>query len=305
MTGASALYVGEVGHWRLRPRRHSLRYRIFMLLLDVDALPDLGRRLRWFSLGRFNLTSFHARDYGDGSDTPLRTQVERRLDAAGLSIDGGPIRLLTLPRVLGYAFNPISTYYCHRPDGRLHAVLYEVTSTFGERHSYLASVESGPDGLIRQSALKRLHVSPFMGMDMTYDFRLREPDETLRLEIEAADGEGVLLFTHFIGRRRDLTDRALLSAWFRHPLVTLKVILGIHWEAVKLIAKGLRLRPGPPAPIEGWSAAVAQTRRYSIQEPSAALALSADQTPASSYQSMMSASPESAKAVAGAERPSP
>ena len=100
-----------------------------MLLLDLDEAPALAKVLRWFSLGRFNLTSFHARDHGDGSILPLRTQVERRLDEAGLGIDGGPIRLLCLPRILGYVFNPISVYFCHGRDGGLRAILYEVSST--------------------------------------------------------------------------------------------------------------------------------------------------------------------------------
>ncbi len=165
---ASGLYLGQVGHSRTRPAKHSLRYSVFMLLLDLDEAAALAKGLRWFSLGRFNLTSFNARDHGDGSNLPLRTQVERRLDDAGLGIDGGPIRLLCLPRVLGYVFNPISVYFCYHPDGALHAILYEVSSTFGERHSYLIAAQPGDDGDIRQSVEKRLHVSPFMEMDLRF-----------------------------------------------------------------------------------------------------------------------------------------
>ena len=139
----SGLYTGRVGHTRLRPRRHALSYGVFMLLLDLDEAAELARRLRWFSLGRFNLLSFHARDHGDGSDTPLRVQVERHLAAAGLAADGGAIRLLCLPRVLGYVFNPLSLYFCYRRSGELAAILYEVSSTFGERHTYLIPAE-GP-----------------------------------------------------------------------------------------------------------------------------------------------------------------
>ena len=257
--GASAIYVGEVSHTRLRPRLHALRYRIFMLLLDLDELPALHRRLRWFSLGRFNLTSFRERDHGDGSATPLRTQVERHLDAANLSIAGGPIRLLCLPRVLGYAFNPLSVYFCYTPDERLRAILYEVSSTFGERHSYLMPAEPDAQGVVRQSAAKRLHVSPFMDMDLDYRFRIRPPAESLEVAIGTLDRDGLLLNARFAARRRPLDDAGLLRAWLAHPLLTLKVIAGIHWEAVKLIAKGVRLKSGARAPAEPVSLGTVQT----------------------------------------------
>jgi DUF1365 family protein len=261
---ASAIYVGEVSHTRLRPRRHALRYRIFMLLLDLDELPALNRRLRWFSLGRFNLTSFLDRDHGDGSDTPLRRQIERHLDAAGLSIAGGPIRLLCLPRVLGYVFNPLSVYFCYAQGERagdqhaaplLKAILYEVSSTFGERHSYLMPAEPDLNGVVRQKAAKRLHVSPFMDMDLDYRFRILPPDgagtsASLDVTIGTLDREGLLLHARFAAERRSLDDAGLLRAWFAHPLLTLKVIAGIHWEAIRLIAKGLRLKSGSKAPAE-------------------------------------------------------
>ncbi len=243
----SGLYTGRVGHTRLRPRRHGLSYGIFMLLLDLDEAPMLDRRLRWFSLERFNLLSFHPRDHGDGSASPLRVQVEAHLNTAGCPIDGGAIRLLCLPRVLGYVFNPISLYFCHRPSGELAAILYEVSSTFGERHTYLIPAGDDPHD-VRQSAAKRLHVSPFMEMALSYDFRVRPPGDKVRVVIDTFDAEGLLLAASFAGVRSELTDAHLLAACAKHPLLTLKVMVGIHWEALKLVAKGLRLRGGPPAP---------------------------------------------------------
>ena len=218
-----------------------------MLLLDLDELPELDRRLRWFSLGRFNLLSFQPRDHGDGSPTPLRAQVERHLSAAGIAPDGGAIRLLCLPRMLGYVFNPLSLYFCYRRDSGLAAILYEVSSTFGERHTYLIPAE-GADGEVRQSAAKRLHVSPFMDMDLAYDFRVQPPGDKVRVVIDTFDAEGLLLAASFAGLRSDLTDRNLLTACIRHPLLTLKVVAAIHWEALKLVLKGVRLRGGSPAP---------------------------------------------------------
>ena len=141
--GASGLYPGVVTHTRLKPRRHALRYDIFMLLLDLDELETLDRDLKLFSLGRFNLTGFDPRRHGDGSATPLKAQVEAQLAAAGIA-HGGPVRMLAMPRILGMGFNPLTVYYCHRPDGALSAILYEVNNTFGERHSYLIPADDAP-----------------------------------------------------------------------------------------------------------------------------------------------------------------
>jgi DUF1365 family protein len=232
-----------------------------MLLLDLDEVEALARRLRWFSLGRFNLTSFHAADFGDGSDRSLRTQVEGHLAAAGLESDGGPIRLLCLPRVLGYVFNPISVYFCHRRDGALDAILYEVSSTFGERHSYLIAAEPDAAGDIRQVVDKRLHVSPFMDMDLRYRFNIAPPGERLRVAIDVSDPHGLMLSASFVARRRPLKDADLIKAWLTHPLLTLKVILAIHWEAVKIALKGMGLKSGPKAPQYPVTLGVSETPR--------------------------------------------
>ena len=265
MTTGSAIYVGEVRHRRTRPRVHALRYRVFMLLLDLGETAMLDRRLRWFSLNRFNLFAFHPRDHGDGSDTPLRQQTEGRLRDAGVAFDGGAIRLLCLPRVLGYVFNPLSLYFCHDHDERLAAIVYEVSSTFGERHAYVVPADALSGEVVKQRADKRLHVSPFLPMDLSYGFRIKPPGETLAVVIDTDDAQGLILHASFTGERRPLTDAGLLKAFLTHPLLTLKVTAGIHWEAVKMIAKGLRLHSGPPAPLEGASVGVpepaGQTRR--------------------------------------------
>ncbi len=245
----SALYAGTVVHRRLRPLRHHLRYGVFYLLLDLDELPALSRRLRLFSLDRFNLFAFHQRDHGDRRPGGLRAWVERHLTEAGLAAAaGGPIRVLCMPRILGHAFNPISVFFCHRPDGSLLAMLYEVRNTFGERHSYLIPAAQ-PDGELRQSCEKRFFVSPFMPMRLTYRFRVRPPGAAISLGITAADEQGVLIATAFGGRREPLTDATLLRRFLRMPLQGAKVLGAIHWEALKLWLRGLRLhaRPRPPA----------------------------------------------------------
>jgi DUF1365 family protein len=243
----SGLYAGEVLHHRLRPRAHRLRYRIFMLLLDLDDLPGLFGRLRLLRSGRFGLISFDPADHGDRSATPLKLQIERRLAEAGLE-GGGPIRLLCMPRILGYGFNPLSLFFCHRPDGALSAILYEVTNTFHERHSYLIPVSDRAGGPIRQQAPKRLYVSPFMDMDLIYRFTVRPPLDAVGVAVGVHDADGLMLSTSFTGRRRPLTDAALLAAWLGHPLLTVKVMLGIHWEALKLLLKGVGYRGRPPMP---------------------------------------------------------
>ena len=160
MSLRSTLYAGTVMHRRVRPRAHRLRYRVFWMLLDLDEIAALPHILRLFSHNRFNAVSFFDNDHGDGSGRPLRAQVEEHLQAAGIAPDGGPIRLLCMPRVFGYGFNPLSVYFCYQRDGSLAAMLYEVHNTFGERHSYLIPVERAA-GAGHRSALPKA-VSTFL-----------------------------------------------------------------------------------------------------------------------------------------------
>lgn len=240
---ASAIYEGRVTHRRLRPRAHALAYRIFQIYVDLDEASALSGKSRVFGFNRPRLLSLWERDHGDGSDTPLKSQIERMAAAEGFET-GGPVRLMTLPRVLGYAFNPISLFFCHAADGRLSAVVHQVNSTFGERCFY---VLPAGEGVFRQTADKRMHVSPFLEMEHAYHFRLREPGERFDLAIEVRRGETVFLTAGFNAERRPFTDAALMKAWLRHPLVTVKVIAGIHWEALKLWLKGVPLQGKPPA----------------------------------------------------------
>lgn len=247
MTDVSALYVGHVMHRRTRPRAHRLRYRIFSLLLDLDEIDGLTGCLRLFSHNRFNLFAFHDRDHGDGTGGSLRRHVEYHLAAAGLDIGGGAIRLLAMPRILGFAFNPLSIYFCHDREGALRAILYEVNNTFGERHSYLVPVDPS-DGAIRQQCEKTFHVSPFMAMDMRYAFRVAEPGARLSIAITGSDANGPLITAVHSATRHPLTDAALARAFLTHPLLTLKVVGGILWEAARLWIKGIPVhdRPAPP-----------------------------------------------------------
>jgi len=245
----SGLYPGVVTHARLRPRAHRLRYRIFMLLLDLDELPLLDRSLKLFGVDRPALTGFSEGDHLEGGRTDLKAQVEAHLARAGI-VAGGSIRLLCMPRILGRGFNPLSVYFCHRPDGRLRAVLYEVNNTFGERHSYLIPVDPAEAAAapLRHGVDKGFYVSPFMDMDLAYAFQILPPGERVSVAIDVRDAEGRVLAAAFAGHRQPLTDANLRRAWLTHPWMTLGVLAAIHWEALKIWLKGERIRPRPRAP---------------------------------------------------------
>lgn len=253
MSGASALYAGTVVHQRMRPLRHRLRYGVFSLLIDLSELGELDRRMRFFSLNRSNLFSLHEKDYGTGEPHGLRAHIDRTLVAAGLAA-GGPVQLLTMPRILGYAFNPLTVYFCRRPDGSLQAIVYEVNNTFGERHSYVIAVgaDDAHAARLQQRCAKALHVSPFLGLAMEYAFDIAPPStdrESLHVGVAVHDLQGPVLVAHLNARRRPLTDAALLRAFLTYPLLTFKVVGAIHWEALKLWVKGVPLqrKPSPPA----------------------------------------------------------
>ena len=247
MTIRSSLYVGSVMHRRLRPRMHSFRYRAFWLLLDLDELDELSSSLRWFSHNRSNIFSLHDTDHGDGTETSLRLQVVRQLSDAGVDLSGGRIRLLCMPRTLGYCFNPISIFFCYQADGALAALIYQVHNTFGERHSYVIRVED-QNATLHQRCEKVFYVSPFLDMDIRYDFRISGPDERIAVGIRAGSSAKPVLNAVLTGRRRELSDRNLTVVFLKIPVITIKVITAIHWEALRLWAKGIRLhrRPSPP-----------------------------------------------------------
>lgn len=243
----SALYAGSVMHRRVRPRHHHLRYGVFYMLIDLDEIDDLADRLRLFSHNRFNLFSFHDMDHGNDLAMSPRERIEGQLQEAGIA-SGGAIRLLTMPRILGYAFNPLSIYFCHRPDGSLSAIIYEVNNTFGERHSYLIPVSSGTNVPIHQESQKAFYVSPFMSTEMMYTFSVVPPADEVAVSIVGRDSEGPLLVARLAASRRDLTDPSLVRAFCTYPFVTVKVTAAIYWEALLIWLKGIRLHERTPVP---------------------------------------------------------
>ena len=253
------LYRGAVMHMRLQPFAHRFRYGVTTALFDLDRLEETAARLRFLSLDRFNLVAFHRRDHGPRDGSPLRPWAEARLAEAGLP---RPDRLLLLamPRVLGYAFNPLSIFFGYDAAGRLESVLYQVKNTFGDQHVYACPAAPDADGAIRHGQAKEFFVSPFIGMDQTYRFTLRPPGDRLSVRIKQHDAKGDYLIATQNGDAAPLTDAALARLALATPWATLKVIAAIHWQALRLFLKGAKFlgypgedrvvvrRSGPPQP---------------------------------------------------------
>ncbi len=246
MTLRSALYTGHVVHDRARPRRHHLRYGVFMLLLDLDEIDALDARLKRFSRGRWNLTSFHDRDHLDDPNASLKDTVLAKLRARGLAPAGARISVLAMPRILGKGFNPLSVFFCHDAEGRLVATVHAVRNTFGQRHDYVLPAGKARGGLVEQGAKKAFYVSPFLPMDLRYAFEIAPPAETVQIGVDVLDDDGLVLSATFAGERRDLTDAALWKAVMGHPWQIAGVLAAIHWEALKLVLKGFRFFPQDP-----------------------------------------------------------
>lgn len=225
-------------HQRMHPRSHKFRYSVFAALFDLDELSRLDRDLKLFKWNRPGLFSFHDQDHGDGR--PLAIWLDDLLEKAGISAPGAR-RVLCYPRVLGYVFNPLSVWFCYDQKKALRAIVYEVHNTFCERHSYVLAVSDkrSPD----QECRKDFYVSPFLSNDCNYRFRVLPPGDRIAVTIQEDEAGKRVLNASFAGRRRPLSDRSLLMMLFSYPLMTLKVVAAIHFEATRLILKGVRRHP--------------------------------------------------------------
>ncbi len=245
----SCVYVGEVMHHRLRPMDHKFVYRTFTFFVDLDEIPAMTDRMRLFSHEKAGVFSWRAADHGPRDGSPIKPWVEGHLRRGGFEPKGWRIFALCLPRMLGYVFNPLTTYYCYDPAGRLAAMLYEVKNTFGDQHGYLVPVEAGQNGPLTHACDKGFHVSPFIAMHARYHFKLRRPGEKMSLVIrETLDNEDLLVASQ-TGHRKPLNDATLARLLVSHPLMTLKIIAGIHWEALHLWRKGAKYIPRATPPV--------------------------------------------------------
>ena len=246
---ALSLVPGDVMHARMKPVAHRFDYRVFNIFIDIDRLDEADQAARLFSINRFNLASFHVRDHGPCDGSPLRAYVNGLLNQAN---QPAPDRVLLwcYPRILGHVFNPIAVYFC-ATGNRITSLIYEVRNTFGDMHTYVAPIapdEIGDEG-IKQSRDKLFHVSPFIEMAMRYHFRVVSNAESLKVRILETDADGPILSATFKGHPEPMTSRGLARAFLRAPLLGIKVVGAIHYEAAKLWLKGVTYvpRPAPPA----------------------------------------------------------
>lgn len=234
MTAAPALYDCTVTHVRTRPVRHALRHRTYLWLVDLDRLPRLPWPLR-------PLARFDARDHFGGGHRTIRAGLEAFLAARGVALAGGSVLMLGHARVFGYVVNPLTLYWCHRPDTGLTCVVAEVHNTYGERHCYL--LRTGEHGHARVA--KEFYVSPFFPADGRYRMRLPEPGERLDLAVHLEIGEGRPFTATVRGERRPATPTGLLRAAVRHPWSTAAVSAAIRRHGIRLFLRGLPVQPRP------------------------------------------------------------
>ena len=248
---AASLYVGEVMHQRMKPVGHRFRYKVYSLMIDLDRLDEAGRLSPLFAVNKANLLSFHEADHLRGvTGTSLRAHIDGLLRDAGLDEPATRIELACYPRIFGQVFNPLSVFYAYGADGAPVAMVYQVRNTFGESHTYACKIEGGdisPAG-IRQSRSKLFYVSPFIELGMRYNFRMNLPGETIKWRILETDQSGPLLAATYHGARRALSTGSILACLLQFPLLTWKIVGGIHYEALRLWLKGMRYVPRPAPP---------------------------------------------------------
>ena len=231
----SCIYNGEVSHTRFRPVKHFLKYKTFSLFIDLDEMDKLDKIIPIFSINNFNVFSFYNKDHGKRDGKPLKNWVIESLKRFKVKANVNKIKLLCYPRIFGYVFNPLSIFYCYEND-LLKAVFYEVKNTFNEQHTYIFKTKNNES--IIQKCKKKFYVSPFMDMDTYYSFKLLKPNNKLFVSIKQTGKEGSILNALQIGKRKEFNFKQLIFNFFRYPLMTIKIIIAIHYEALLLWKKG-------------------------------------------------------------------
>ena len=238
---AAAFYTGHVSHRRISSPGHRLRYKLAYVLLDLDQLGQADSLSRYLGVERPGLMSVQSKDHGDGC-VDLAGFVRSLLKQYKIRHEAFRIELLTLPRMFGFVFNPISVYFIYDALGELHHVIYEVNNTFGERQFYVCPTAADKNGY-RHSSEKTMYVSPFMDETGSYDFYLHPPGDKTALTIHYKDIDGAeALRAHLALKRLPISNRSAFNILVNFPLMTLGVVAGIHWHAIKLLVKGARYR---------------------------------------------------------------
>ena len=231
----SCIYNGLVTHTRFKPVKHFLKYRTFSILVDLDEIEELDKNNLIFSYNKFNIFSFYNKDHGDRNGKSLKRWVFNKIKKLKIKPNINKIKLLCYPRIFGYVFNPLSIFYCYK-NHTLRAIFYEVKNTFNEQHTYVFKINNSQR--VKQSCKKKFYVSPFMDMNTFYDFKLNKPNKKLFVSIKQTDKKGLILTAVQTGERKEFNLKQLLTNFLKYPLMTVKIIVAIHFEAFLLWKKG-------------------------------------------------------------------
>ena len=209
------------------------------MLIDLFELELLDTKVNFFSYNKFNLISFYDKDHGERDGSCLIDWISKNLKKNNISSENIKIKILCYPRILGFVFNPLSVFYVYNANDNLITILYEVKNTFGEQHTYIFRVKKN-DNLIQNNCTKKFHVSPFIEMNCNYFFRLLKPGNKISVIIDQYDNKDKILYASQDGVRTDFNTKYLIKSYLKHPIMTFKVIIAIHYEAFKLWSKGIK-----------------------------------------------------------------
>ena len=235
----SLIYNGNVIHKRFKPKEHYFKYKVFSLLIDLDELHIIKQKIKIFSYNKFNILSFFEKDHGPRDGTSIKEWIKKNLKKIGINDNNIQIKLLCYPRIFGYVFNPLSVFFIYNQSSELISILYEVKNTFGEQHTYI--FKTNDNKIITNNCSKKFYFSPFIEMDCEYNFRVLKPSNTISVIIDQRDKNGKLLYASQDGIAQELNEKNLLFSYISHPLMTFKIIAAIHYEALKLWIKGIKL----------------------------------------------------------------
>ena len=235
----SFIYTGNVVHKRFKPKIHFFKYKVFSLLIDLSEIHLIDKKLKIFSYNKFNIISFYDKDHGARDGSSVENWVKNNLKKNNINTNEIQIKLLCYPRIFGYVFNPLSVFYIYDKNSNLISILYEVKNTFGEQHTYIFKTNIN-NNLIQHMCKKKFHVSPFIEMDCVYFFRLLKPGNKISVIIDQNDKDGKILYASQDGVKSEITNSNMTKSYLKHPLMTFKIILAIHFEAFKLWSKGIK-----------------------------------------------------------------
>lgn len=262
----SVIYTGKISHVRKKPRKNTFVYAVYMLYIDLDELPVLDKKLKFFSYDRFNILSFYNADHfkfihqekEDGRQViarenvkyqadkylnlDTRGRIEVLLEEAGFDFKVGKVFALTNLRVFGYVFNPVTFYYCFDEKGAFKVLISEVNNTFGDQKMYFVPTEDPKAKLFTSLQRKNYYISPYTDFDNDLTWRFGLPDEKILMIIESLEGGETEINATFVGERREISDWRLFLLNIRYPLFTLMVIFRIYYQALKLHLKKIKFR---------------------------------------------------------------